>query len=214
MDAKNVNRTSLKRLSNYKNVLYKLKALGFVKVFSDNLGDAIGVSAAQVRSDLSKFGITSGNKKGGYSIDELLDNVKETLGKDEIQKVIVVGCGKMGNAIMNYSGFPVEGMRIVAGFDTNPTMVSSNERIPIYCLDEMERIVSEEKVRVAIMTVPESAAAQVFDLVQRAGIKGVLNFAPLQLRSTETCLVNNINIALELESMFYMVKYSLTRPLS
>jgi redox-sensing transcriptional repressor len=78
----------------------------------------------------------------------------------------------------------------------------------------MERIVKEEKVAVAIMTVPESAAAQVYDLVQRAGVKGVLNFAPLQLRSSETCLVNNINIALELESMFYMVKYSSTHPLS
>ena len=214
MDINTINRTSLKRLSNYKNVLYKLKALGFLKVFSDNLGDAIGVSAAQVRSDLSKFGITSGNKKGGYSIDELLDKVKETLGKDEIQKAIVVGCGKMGNAIMNYTGFPVDGMRIVAGFDTNPTLASPNERIPIYCLDEMERIVKKEKVAVAIMTVPESAAAQVYDLVQCAGVKGVLNFAPLQLRGTETCMVNNINIALELESMFYMVKYSSTHPLS
>ena len=214
MDAQNINRVALKRLSNYKNVLYKLKALGFVKVFSDNLGDAIGVSAAQVRSDLAKFGITSGNKKGGYAIDELLDSVKETLGKDEMQKAIVIGCGKMGNAIMNYTGFPVDGMRIIAGFDTNPALAEAHARIPIYCLDEMERVVKEERVTVAIMTVPESAAAQVYDLVQRAGVKGVLNFAPLQLRSTENCLVNNINIALELESMFYMVKYSSTHPLS
>jgi redox-sensing transcriptional repressor len=214
MDASTINRTSLKRLSNYKNVLYKLKALGFVKVFSDNLGDAIGVSAAQVRSDLSKFGITSGNKKGGYPIDELLTNVKEILGKGEIQKSIVVGCGKMGSAIMNYTGFPVDGMRIVAGFDTNPVLAADSERIPIYCLDELNRIVNEEKITVAIMTVPESAAAQVYDLLQNAGIKGVLNFAPVQLRSSETCMVNNINIALELESMFYMVKYSLTHPLS
>lgn len=214
MDTGSINRVSLKRLSNYKNVLYKLKALGFVKVFSDNLGDAIGVSAAQVRSDLSKFGITSGNKKGGYPIDELLTNVKEILGKGEIQKSIVVGCGKMGRAIMNYTGFPVDGMRVVAGFDTNPVLASEGNRIPIYCLDQLNRIVSEEKITVAIMTVPESAAAQVYDMLQRAGIKGVLNFAPVQLRSTETCIVNNINIALELESMFYMVKYSLTRPLS
>ena len=214
MDKGTINRTSLKRLTNYKNVLYKLKALGFVKVFSDNLGDAIGVSAAQVRSDLSKFGIASGNKKGGYPIDELLDNVKDILGKDEVQKSIVIGCGKMGRAIMNYTGFPVDGMRIVAGFDTNPVVASEGTRIPIYCLDELNKIVAVEKITVAIMTVPESAAAQVFDIVQTAGIKGVLNFAPIQLRSTETCMVNNINIALELESMFYMVKYSLTHPLS
>lgn len=201
-----VNMVALKRLSNYKNVLFKLKSLGFVKVFSDNLGDAIGGSAAQVRSDFSHFGITSGNKKGGYLVDELLDQLKELLGKGQIQKVIVVGCGKMGNAIMHYGGFSVEGMKVIAGFDANPEIVDPQAKIPVYDLSDLQKIVKKEKVTVAIMTVPENAAAQVFDALQTAGIKGILNFAPVQLRTAEDCLVHNINIALEIENMFYLVK--------
>ena len=202
----NVNMDALKRLSNYKNVLLKLKSLGFVKVFSDNLGDAIGASATQVRKDFSHFGLTSGNKKGGYLVDELLDKLKELLGKGEIQKVIVVGCGKMGNAIMYYGGFSVEGMKVIAGFDTNPEMVDPQAKIPIYDLSDLKDIVKKEKITVAIVTVPETAAGQVFDALQIAGIKGVLNFAPVQLRSTDECIVHNINIALEIENMFYLVK--------
>jgi len=202
----NVNMVALKRLSNYKNVLFKLKSLGFVKVFSDNLGDAIGVSAAQVRSDFSHFGLTSGNKKGGYLVDELLDRLKELLGKGEIQKVVIVGCGKMGKAILSYGGFSVEGMKVIAGFDTNPAVVEPDAKIPIYDLSDLKKIIKKEKVSVAIMTVPEAASAQVFDVLQSAGIKGVLNFAPVQLRSTDECVVHNINIALEIENMFYLVK--------
>ena len=202
----NVNMDALKRLSNYKNVLFKLKSLSFVKVFSDNLGDAIGVSAAQVRKDFSNFGLTSGNKKGGYLVDELLEKLKDLLGKGEIQKVVIVGCGKMGKAIMNYGGFSVEGMKVIAGFDTNPGIVEPDSKIPIYDLSDLKEVVKKEKVSVAIMTVPETASAQVFDVLQSAGIKGVLNFAPVQLRSTDECVVHNINIALEIENMFYLVK--------
>ena len=206
MSTDNVNMGALKRLSNYKNVLYKLKALGFVKVFSDNLGDAIGVSAAQVRSDLSQFGLASGNKKGGYLVDELLDKLKALLGKDGLQKVVIVGCGKMGSAIISYGGFSIEGIKVVAGFDTNPAVINPEARIPVYDLNNLGRIVKKEKVKVAIITVPETAAAQVYDVLQSAGIEGVLNFAPGQLRSTETCRVHNINIALEIEHMFYLIK--------
>ena len=202
----NINMVALKRLSNYKNVLYKLKALGFVKVFSDNLGDAIGVSATQVRSDFSHFSITSGNKKGGYLVDDLLEKIKNLLGKGETQKVVVVGCGKMGSAILNYGGFSIEGMKVVAGFDSNPGIIDPAAKIPIHDLGDIKQIVAKEKIKVAIMTVPEAVAAQVYAALQEAGIKGILNFAPLQLRSSDDCIVHNINIALEIEDMFYLIK--------
>ena len=202
----NINMVALKRLSNYKNVLYKLKALGFVKVFSDNLGDAIGVSATQVRSDFSHFNITSGNKKGGYLVDDLLEKIKDLLGKGETQKVVVVGCGKMGSAILNYGGFSIEGMKVVAGFDSNPEIINPTAKIPIYDLGDIKEIVEKEKIKVAIMTVPEAVAAQVYAVLQEAGIRGILNFAPLQLRSSDDCIVHNINIALEIEDMFYLIQ--------
>ena len=202
----NINTVALKRLSNYKSVLFKLKALGFVKVFSDNLGDAIGVPASQVRSDFSHFGMTLGKKKGGYLVDELLEQIQQLLGKGEIQKVILIGCGKMGTALMNYGGFSIEGMKIIAGFDVNPAVIDPKARVPIYDLSEVKKVVREESVSIAIITVPEPIAPQVYHVLECAGIQGILNFAPIQLRSSDYCIVHNINIALEIENMFYLVK--------
>ena len=98
------NRKCIMRLSRYKNGLKRLKALGFIKVFSDNLADAAGVTPSQVRKDFSIFGI-SGNKRGGYKVDELIEKLNDILGKNEIQDVILVGAGHIGTALLKYKGF-------------------------------------------------------------------------------------------------------------
>ena len=198
-------RNLVKRLSNYKNILCKLKALGFVKVFSDNLADALGISSAQVRKDFSIFEL-KGNKKAGYVVADLIEQIRLILGKDKIQKVVVVGCGKMGKAIMSYHGFSKVGIRVVAAFDSDPSIIDPDLRIPILELSELPDTVEKEEAKVAIMTVPEAAAAQVYDLLEKSGIEGILNFAPVQLRSTDRCQVHNINIEIELENMFYFIK--------
>ncbi len=194
----------IRRLSNYRRVLYKLKSLGFIKVFSDNLGDALGISPTQVRKDFSLFKIT-GKKKGGYEVEVILERLNTILGKDVIQNVIVVGCGKMGSALMNYNGFASEGMRVVAGFDADPSLVDPEARIPIYGLEDLSKISQQFDVKVAIMTVPESRAPQLIDSLNEAGIKGILNFAPIELKSRNDCLIHNISILLELENMIYFV---------
>lgn len=198
-------RDMVSRLSNYRKTLYKMKALGFVKVFSDNLADALGISPAQVRKDFSMYELT-GNKRGGYTIDELLEKLNKILGKNEIHKVIIVGCGRMGTALMNYNGFSRDRMKVVAGFDTDSSAVDPNARIPIYDLSELKEFVKKEGIKVAILAVPESPACEVIDILQDAGIRGVLNFAPIQLRGTESCIIYNINIVLELENMLYFVR--------
>ncbi len=203
----NGTKESVKRVSSYRRVLYKLKSLGFVKVFSDNLGDALGISPAQVRKDFSDFDLT-GNKRGGYIVSDLLEKLNKILNKNELQKVIIVGCGKMGSALMNYQGFSGEGIKIAAGFDADPEKIDPEARVPILDLTDMADFVRKNKIKVAIMTVPETAAAKVFDTLESAGVKGILNFAPLLLKSTDKCVVNNINIALELENMFYFVNNS------
>ena len=194
----------IRRLSNYRRVLYKLKSLGFIKVFSDNLGDALGISPTQVRKDFSTFKIT-GKKKGGYEVEEILNRLNTILGKDKIQNVVVIGCGKMGRALMNYNGFAAEGMKVIAGFETDPSMVDTNARIPILDLIDLPKVVKKDDVKVAIMTVPESSASQLIDSLEDAGIKGILNFAPIELKSHKNCLVHNISILLELENMIYFV---------
>ncbi len=198
----------VKRLSQYKSVLIKLKTLGFVKVFSDNLGDAIGISSSLVRRDFAVFGLT-GNKRGGYRIDELIDRLTSILGKDEVQRVIIVGCGKIGRALMNYTGFTREGIRVMAGFDVSADRLGQEGQIPIYHVSEMADYVQREGIPVAIMTVPENAASQVMETLVNAGIRGVLNFAPVTLKSqSDRCEVHNINIALEIEKLFSLVYFA------
>ena len=101
---------TITRICGYKNALYRLKKLGFVRVFSDNIADAVGVTPSQVRKDFSMFAI-SGNKRGGYKVDELLDSICRILGKNQVCKVVVVGAGKIGLALMNYAGFEKENVR-------------------------------------------------------------------------------------------------------
>lgn len=194
----------VERLSSYRNVLHKLKNLGFVRVFSDNLADALGISASQVRKDFSQFEL-KGNKRAGYQVDELIDRLSEILGKNEVQRIIIVGCGKIGMALMNYNRFSNEGIRVVAGFDTDPTVIAPNARIPIFDIAEVAKFVKDRQVQVAIMTVPESAAPQVYEQLVAAGIEGVLNFTPAQLRGTDRCITQNVNIEREIENLFYFV---------
>jgi len=200
----NVSRASITRISHYRRVIFKLKSLGFQRVFSDNLGDALGISSVQVRKDFSEFGLT-GNKKGGYQINEIIVDLDRILGKDMLRKVVVVGCGRMGKTLMSYSGFSGEGIKVVAGFDADPANIDPEGRIPIMDVLEMPDYIRKEKIQIAILTVPEHAAPTALEQLKNMGIKGILNFAPVQADSNPNCEIRNINIALELENMFYFV---------
>lgn len=201
----NSSREMVQRLSNYRSVLCKLRTLGFVRVFSDNLGDALGISSSQVRKDFSQFGLT-GNKKGGYHVEGLIDKLNVILGKNEVQKIIVVGCGKIGTALMNYNGFTRESIRVVAGFDTDPTIINPKSLIPVYDLADLKEFVEREEVRVAIITTPESGSSRVYEILEESGVNGILNFTPVQLKGTERCVIHNVNIEQEIENLFYFVK--------
>lgn len=202
-----MNRDMIQRLTKYKSLLHKLRALGFVKVFSDNLGDAVGISSALVRKDFSTVGLT-GHRRGGYKIDDLIERLNKVLGKDTIQKIIIVGCGKIGTALINYRGFEREQIQAVAGFDVKPERIDPKAPIPILPMSDLAAFVKKNGVQIAVMTVPEDAASQVLDALMNAGIKGVLNFTPLQLKGSERCWINNINIALEIENLFYYVRFA------
>ncbi len=198
-------REMVNRLSNYRKVLLKLKALGFQKIFSDNLADALGVTAAQVRKDFSQFGL-SGNKKGGYQTCELIEGLDRILGKNREQKIIIVGCGKLGTALMGHNRFVREGIRVAAGFDTDPAIIDPQARVPILDLSELPEFVAREKIMIAIMTVPESAASHVLEILLAADIRGILNFTPGQLKGGERCVIHNVNLSLEIENLFYFAE--------
>ncbi len=210
-----MNKDLILRLSKYKRLLYKLRALGLERVFSNNLGDAIGVAPALVRKDFSMLNLP-GNKRGGYSIDLLIERLDKILGIDKPQEVIVIGCGRIGTALMQYEEFAKEGIRIIAGFDITPENVRNTKDIPIMHIREMGSFIETNGVKVGILSVPDSVASEVFDIMTRYGIKGVLNFSSVDLKcgtmgkssgsaEPQRCIIHNVNIGLELEHLFYQV---------
>ncbi len=192
------------RICGYKNALYRLKKMGFVRVFSDNIADAVGVTPSQVRKDFSMFAI-SGNRRGGYKVDELLDKICSILGKDTVSNVVVVGAGHIGLALMNYGGFEKENMTIKAAFDIDPAKFSVSPEIPVLPLSELSDFVRKENIKIGIIAVPDIAAQHVADLMIAAGVKGILNFAPILLRGSDGIVVKNVNLGLELENINYFV---------
>lgn len=198
------NKNCVIRLSRYKNALHRLKSLGFVKVFSDNLADAVGVTSSQVRKDFSIFGI-SGSKRGGYHIDSLIEKLNLILGKNEVHKVIIVGAGNIGSALIKYRGFEKEGIKIAAGFDIDAGKYDPKSQIPVLPLEEMKDYIKNNNIKIGIIAVPDIAAQQVMDIMVAAGIKGILNFAPLRLRVQGDTVINNVNLELELENVIYFV---------
>jgi len=190
------------RLYKYRDALQRLKTLGFLKIFSDDLADAISVTSAQVRKDFSLFGI-SGNKRGGYLIDSLLTQLNYLLGKDKINEVVLVGAGHIGRALMHYDGFEKEHIIIKAAFDIDPLKYGQETKIPIFPLEELAPFIKKNSIRIAIIAVPYFAAQQIVDALISAGIRGVLNFAPVTLKVPEDFFVDNVDVRLELETVTY-----------
>ena len=197
-------KSCIARISRYKNALHRLKSLGFVKVFSNNLADATGTSSAQVRKDFSVFGI-QGNKRGGYNVEDLIEQMNKIFSKHEVQKVVVAGLGNIGKALMNYNGFDKEGIEVVAAFDIDPSKFNDESKIPVYPLESMSNYIHEHGIQIGVITVPDVAAQQVFEIMKNAGIRGVLNFAPISLRGDEGVFINNINLVTQFENLVYFV---------
>ena len=199
-----MNNEQLVRITRYYRALNRLRTIGLEKVFAHNLADAAGVSPAIVRKDFSQLAI-HGQKRGGYEITDLIGVLGSLLGKGDPQNCIIVGCGRIG--------FEPDGIRIVAGFDNDPNVYTdSSSPIPLYSLNRLDEIVSALKVKVAVITVPEVAAQESYDRLLKAGVRGILNFSPVTLKPVPqedgtVVVVHNINIALELEQIFYELKF-------
>jgi len=200
------NRNCISRLSRYKSALYHFKELGFTKIFSTYLAQAVGVTSTQIRKDFSIFKIF-GNKRGGYFIDELLVRLNNILSKNETHKVILVGVGNLGRALIHYKGFAHEGFKLIAAFDIDPAKQSAVSEIPVFPINHLSQFVKDNGVQFGILSVPALVAQQVFEKMVDAGIKGVLNFAPCSLQTSDkSVFVNYVNLELELEQLVYFSK--------
>jgi redox-sensing transcriptional repressor len=198
------NKNDIIRLSRYRNALIRLRAINFIKVFPDNLGDATGVSADQVRKDFSTFDISK-NQRGDYEVDELIKRLNKILDKNTIHKFIEVGAGNLGKALLRYPGFAKIGINIVACFDVDPAKYDRDAEIPVLPIEELDDFVRKHQVKFGIISTPDVAAQQVMVRMISSGIKGILNFASIYLGGSKNCVINNVNLESEIENLVYFV---------
>jgi redox-sensing transcriptional repressor len=188
----------------YKLCLLRFKELGVSTIYSHNLGDAAGVSAVQVRKDFSQYGI-KGRKRGGYIIEELLNEMNKIFGESR-KNIVIVGMGNIGKALSQYNErFVKKNLHIVAGFDIDPSKQNKSFGVPIYPIEKLEEIIKQHHVSTAIIAVPFQIAQEVCNLLIAAGIKGILNFAPVILKVPEEIVIDNINLSNKLEGILYNI---------
>ena len=199
-------RKTVYRLSIYLRCLARLRENEIPTVSSEALAKAAGVKPTQLRKDLAYFG-TFGTRGLGYDVPELSQKISDELGTSSLQPVILVGVGNLGLALLSYRGFEKEGFEIIAAFDTEPKRKrDKNISQPIYGMDELPKLVREKNVKMAILSVPVAVAQNVVNTLVDAGIAGFLNFAPIVLAVPEDVMVNNVNLAIELENLSYFIQ--------
>lgn len=199
-------RKTLYRLSLYLRCLQRLHDNSIRTVSSEALAKVAGVAPAQLRKDLTYFG-HFGTRGLGYDVELLARTLRDALGTNRLQPVIVVGVGNLGAALMSYPGFAKEGFEIIAGFDVDVRRArQKNFRQPIFPMSKLADFIRRRRLRLAILAVPAAAAQEAANQLIAAGISGILNFAPIVLEIPDTVAVNNVNLAIELENLAYFVQ--------
>jgi redox-sensing transcriptional repressor len=198
-------RKAVYRLSVYLRCLQRLKANEIRTVSSEALAKAARVKSTQLRKDLTYFG-QFGTRGLGYDVEQLSKMISDLLGTTSLQPVILIGVGNLGSALLMYRGFEQEGFEIVAAFDADASRKRDKPGVPIYSMDRIEEIVRKHNVRMAMITVPAAAAQEVTNRLVDAGISGILNFAPIVLHVPDDVMVNNVNLAIELENLSYFIQ--------
>jgi redox-sensing transcriptional repressor len=199
-------RKTIYRLSIYLRCLARLKENGISTVSSEALARAAGVKPTQLRKDLAYFG-TFGTRGLGYDVGALSKKISDELGTSRLQPVILIGVGNLGLALLSYRGFEKEGFEIVAAFDADPQRKRDKEiKQPIYGMNDLADFVKKQNVKMAILTVPAAVAQAVANHLVEGGIVGILNFAPIVLAVSEEVMVNNVNLAIELENLSYFTQ--------
>lgn len=195
--------STVRRLSLYLRFLEESAQRGLVTISSDELARRGGTTSAQVRKDLSFFG--SFGKRGlGYSVPELTESLREILGLRREWQVIIVGAGKIGTALAQYRGFRQRGFRVVAVYDRDPKKIGTRwDSLTVRDMATIERDIAKERPDIAVLATPGEEAQAVVDRLVAAGIRAVLNFAPVQLHVPPDVALKNVNMAMELEGLSF-----------
>jgi redox-sensing transcriptional repressor len=191
------------RLPIYLRALQQLADRGIQNTSSQELGEIIGISAAQIRKDISQFG-EFGKQGTGYSIPFLIERLQDILKINRVWDVAIVGMGDMGHALARYNGFANRGFQVVLLFDNDPNKIGQQVGdLEILGTDVMVETIKQLKIKIAMLTVPATAAQEIVDQLVKAGVKSILNYAPISLSVPNDVRVQYIDPVTHLQRMTY-----------
>ena len=191
------------RLPVYLRALQRLADKGVLNTSSQELGEMIGISAAQIRKDISQFG-EFGKQGTGYSIPFLVDRLRSILKVDRVWDMAVVGMGDIGHALARYNGFANRGFHVSMVFDNDSTKIGQKVgEFEIFSTAVIVEKLKQQKIKVAVLTVPAAAAQEIADQLVKAGVKAILNYAPISLNVPDDVHVQYIDPVTHLQRMTY-----------
>ncbi|MEZ5126330.1 MAG: redox-sensing transcriptional repressor Rex [Thermoleophilia bacterium] len=194
------------RLTLYLRKLQELEAQGVTRVSSRDLADLVGFNAAQIRKDLSYLG-EFGTRGVGYEVARLVEEIDHCLGLDREWHVVIVGAGLLGTALARYRGFAQQGFRLVGIFDVSDVVVGTGQGDgTVRSIDELEALCRRQRVDIALVTVPASAAEATIARLGAAGVRAILNFAPIKVLSPKGVIVRQVDLSSELMSLTYYLQ--------
>ncbi len=203
---------AVKRISLYLRQLEQLQRQDRQTVSSQQLGESLGLTDAQVRKDFAYFG-QFGHPGVGYRVEQLIARLRHILGTDKVWDVVLVGAGNLGRALMSYKGFSSKGFRLAAVFDNDPAKIGKKMgSFTILSLDQLDQTLREKQIRLAILAVPADWAQAVALRLVEAGIGGLLNFAPISLNLPAKVAINSVDLAVQLEQLSFQVNLSSLTP--
>ena len=197
MEQKEISKAVLKRLPGYLSYLKSLPPDASAYISATALANALGMGEVQVRKDLAVVS-NGGRPKVGYLRERLIDDIEQFLGYDNNTDAVLIGAGKLGQALCDYTGFSAYGLNILAAFDIAPSVSATDSGKPVLPMDQLASFCKANKVRMGIITVPAAHAQQVCQMLIASGIRAIWNFAPTHLEVPENILVQNENMATSL----------------
>lgn len=196
---------AIERLAQYLDCLMELKKNGYGTVSSRDIGEAIDINPAQIRRDLALFG-SFGKRGVGYDTNDLINRIRKIMGSDEQHKIAVIGAGNLGSAIISYGKFKTHGFSVVAVFDIDPEKIGQKiGNLTVIDLKELKRQIIDKNVSIGVIATPPGVAQDITDLLVKAGVKIVLNYAPVIVTARGSVTIHNTSPLKELlYTMYYL----------
>lgn len=203
MEDRTISRAVISRLPRYYRYLGELLNAGVERISSSELSKRMNVTASQIRQDLNNFG-GFGQQGYGYNVQYLYSEIGKILGLNKQHNVIIIGAGNLGQAIANYEAFEKSGFVLKGMFDVNPNLKGKEVRgVPICMMEELKQFVKTHDIEIAALTIPKTNAKEVANILVKNGIKGIWNFAHIDLQLPEDIVVENVHISDSLMKLFY-----------